>query len=364
MQLPGERMPDKFNTTETDFRRSTQREHSPDSPQTVSLNYLRCMTDDTGLIQHGIGSIPDPQTGYTTDDNARAFLAMVRLWRTCPERHAEVEPLLRRYLGFLLWVQRRTSDLAGNFVNFVGYDRQYLDAQGTEDSLGRTVWALGEAIAGPLPTGCDPAARRLWSQALPHITDFSSPRARAYALLGMCTALAHEPDKLREMALPLTILWKNQAGSGWYWFEPYLTYDNARLVEAVWRVGQILDDTTFLQIARNAADFLTEHSFVENGTLGTYLEPVGNRGWWQRGGIKARFDQQTLEAGAYADLYRSMGDTYHERIALDWFHGRNVHSLPIYDPAAGGCFDGLTPEGLNRNQGAESILSYLLAITG
>lgn len=356
-------MPDVFENTGAAFRRSVQRQHIADAPQTVSLAYLRCMTDDTGLIQHGIGSIPDPQTGYTTDDNARGFLAMVRLWRTCPERHAEVEPLLRRYLGFLLWVQRRSGDTAGNFVNFVGYDRQYLDAQGTEDSLGRTVWALGEAISGLLPGGCDPAARRLWSHALPHVVDFSSPRARAYALLGMCPALAHEADILRDMVMPLTVLWRNQSGPGWHWFEPYLTYDNARLVEAVWRVGQILDDATLLQIARDAADFLTEHSFAGSDTIGTYLEPIGNRGWWHRGGTKARFDQQTVEAGAYAELYRRMGDAEHERIALDWFHGRNVHALPVYDPETGGCFDGLTPDGLNRNQGAESVLSYLLAVS-
>ena len=355
-------MPDISKNIKDGFRRLIRREHVSDSPQTVSLAYLHYLTDDTGLIQHGIGSIPDPQTGYTTDDNARAFLAMVRLWRTCPERHAEIEPLLRRYLGFLLWVQRRSGELAGHFVNFVGYERQYLDAHGTEDSLGRTVWALGEAISGPLPGGCDLAARRLWSHALPHVARFSSPRARAYALLGMCPALAHEPDTLREMVMPLLGLWRAQSRPDWPWFEPYLTYDNARLVEAVWRVGQILDDAVLLRTAREAADFLTEHSFVHCETLGTYLEPIGNRGWWQRDGMKARFDQQSVEAGAYAELYHYLGDEEHRQISMDWFHGRNVHSLPVYDPATGGCFDGLTPEGLNRNQGAESVLSYLLAV--
>jgi hypothetical protein len=345
------------------FRIAARRDASPDTPKTVSLDYVRSLTDDTGMIQHGIGGIPDPHTGYTTDDNARALLAMVRLWRACPERRAEVEPLLRRYLGFLLWTQRRVGIEAGAFVNFVSYERQYLDAEGTEDSLGRTVWALGEAVSGPLPGGCDLAVRRLWSQALPLIEDFTSPRARTYALLGLCAAMAHEPDRLCAMALPLASLWREYSGPGWHWFEPYLTYDNARMVEAVWRVGQILDHGPLQRIGRDAAAFLTEHSFADSDMLGRYLEPVGCRGWWHQGEQKARFDQQTLEAGAYTELYRLIGDREQERTALDWFHGRNVHNLPVYIPETGGCYDGLTPEGVNRNQGAESVLSYLLAVT-
>jgi hypothetical protein len=345
------------------FRIASRREHTGDTPKTVSLDYVRCLTDDTGMIQHGIGGIPDPHTGYTTDDNARAFLAMVRLWRACPERRVEVEPLLRRYLGFLLWAQRREGPEAGAFVNFISYERSYLDRQGTEDSLGRTVWALGEAVAGPLPPGCDLPVRRMFHQALPLTERFTSPRARVYTLLGLCPAMAHESDRLREMALPLASLWREYSGSGWQWFEPYLTYDNARMVEAVWRVGQILDHGPLQRIARDAAAFLTEHSFADGESVGTYLEPIGCRGWWRQGGEKARFDQQTLEAGAYAELYRLTGDREQERLSMDWFHGRNVHGLPVYLPETGGCYDGLTSDGVNRNQGAESILSYLLAVT-
>jgi hypothetical protein len=359
----GQFMPNFSESVGRVLRSASRRELASDNPKTVLLKYLSRMTDDTGMIQHGIGSIPDPQTGYTTDDNARALLAMVRLWRLCPERRAEVEPLLLRYLGFLLWVQQRSGDAAGRFVNFVGYDRTYLDAQGTEDSLGRTVWVLGEAVGGALPFGSDTSVRSLWSRALPHLENLHAPRARAYALLGLCAAVPHETERLRTMALPLAHLWKEYATAHWHWFEPYLTYDNARLVEAVYRVGQILDHGPLLRIARDAAAFLTEHSFADDTTIGKYLEPVGNAGWWQQGGIKARFDQQTLEAGAYAELYRCLGDTEHERLALDWFHGRNFHGLPIYDLETGGCYDSLTADGINRNMGAESVLSYLLAVT-
>lgn len=327
-----------------------------------ALHYLNAMTDDTGMIQHGVGGIPDPLTGYTTDDNARAFLAMVRLWRTYPERRGETEPLLRRYLRFMVWTQLRTGESAGKFVNFVSYDRQFLEPFGSDDCQGRCLWALGEAAGGALPSGCDLAVWRLLHRVLPHILESPSPRAAIYCLLGLTAALPQESDRLIALTEPLRHQWKMNQSQGWHWFEQYLTYDNARIVEALHRTGQVLNDDGLLRIARDAGDFLTEGSFVSGASMGDYLEPIGSYGWWRNGGVKARFDQQTVEAGAYAELYRLTGDTERERISLDWFAGRNTHGLPVYDADTGSCHDGLTAEGVNRNQGAESILSYLLSV--
>jgi len=336
---------------------------TPRDAATVPLHFLRTMTDDTGIIQHGKGGIPDALTGYTTDDNCRAFLAMVRLWRTQPARRAEVEPLLRRYLTFLYWAQHPDGDNKGWFRNFVSYDRKFLDERGTEDCLGRCVWAIGEAASGPLPPGCSVAVQTMLARALPLTLGVSAPRARAYALLGLTHAAAHKPDHLRALADPLIRLWNVNQFSDWRWFEPYMTYDNARMVEAIERAGRALGDGDYLEIAAHARDFLTQHSFAGGASGDDFLEPIGNRGWWKRGGAKARFDQQTIEAGAYVELYRLAGDTPRAVRAFEWFEGRNIHGLPVYDPDTGGCLDGLTPEGANLNQGAESTLSYLLAVT-
>ena len=324
---------------------------------TVSLDYMRTMTDDTGMIQHGIGGIPDAATGYTADDNCRALLAMVRLWRTQPARRAEVEPLLRRYLQYMAWSQRKDGPNAGWFVNFVSYDRRYLDERGTEDCLGRCLWALGEATAGELPAGCTLAVHSLFYRALPLTLGLHSPRAIAYALLGLTRALPYDQEYVAPLTEKLANWYHLCATDGWQWPENYLTYDNARIPEALMRSGNALDRDDLRTMARNCANFLTEHSF--NGDI---LEPIGCRGWWYKGGEKARFDQQTLEAGGYAEMYRLLGDEFHEKQSLAWYIGQNLHGIPVYDMATGGCFDALTEYGVNRNMGAESILSLLLAL--
>ncbi|GAB4451880.1 MAG: glycosyl transferase [Armatimonadaceae bacterium] len=323
----------------------------------IRLDYLHTMTDDTGLIQHGIGGIPDLATGYTTDDNVRAFLAMVRLWRALPDQRGDFEPLMRRYLAFVTWTQKRDGEKTGFFTNFVSYDRRFLDEWGTEDCLGRCIWALGEAVSGNLPTGCALAVRMLYNRAVPRLFRVHSPRALAYALLGLTHTPRQNREVMRYCADVLLDVYRTYSHENWRWFEPYLTYDNARMVEAMWRVGAVLEDDECRAVAQETHAFLTQHSFGSDG-----LEPIGNRGWWKEGQEKALFDQQTLEAGAYTELYHLTGDPERARLALEWFYGRNAHRLPIYDPDTGACYDSLTMEGENLNQGAESVLSYLLAV--
>ncbi len=350
--------------------------------RSLSLDFVRAMTDDTGMIQHGVGGMPDPHTGYTTDDNARAFLAMVRLWRGFPERRAEVEPLLRRYLQFLVWAQRRattTEESTGGsgdgvngdgwFRNFAGYHRLFLEQKGSADCLGRCIWALGEAESGELPQGTRFAVRSMLIQAREAARAVTAPHATCYLLLGL-SDLARDTGVrplVENCVARLLSLWDVYGKPDWHWFEPQVTYDNARYCEALLRGGIALDDRRAIEVARQSLDFLTEHSF--DRTRG-YLTPVGCRGWWKRGAKKADFDQQTIEAGAYIEAYqlfaRVFDDARYTRLAeraREWFWGDNVHRLPLYDPDSGGCYDGLTAEGVNLNMGAESVLSYLLAET-
>jgi hypothetical protein len=323
---------------------------------TVRLEHLQTLTDSTGVLRRSIGTVPDPHGGYTTDDNARALLAMVRLWRHAPERRDRVEPLLRRYLSFLLWTQVSHGERAGRFVNEVGYDRSFQDVCGTEDSLGRAVWALGVALDGPLPEGVRLVVDTLLTRALPQLPRLRSLRARAYALLGLCQGRAHEPDELRRLVDPIVEAYATHARSGWHWFEPYLLYDNARLVEAVLRVGFATGDSACLRIGSDTRRFLTDHSLTEGGML----RPVGTRGWWEREGTRAPFDQTAAEAASYVDLYRFVSDAPAEATARAWFLGHNVHGLPVADDATGGCFDALTANGLEPNQSAEATIAYLL----
>jgi hypothetical protein len=325
--------------------------------ENISLDFIHTLTDDTGMIQHGIGGIPDAATGYTTDDNVRAFLAMVRLWRKVPLRRPEVEPLLRRYLQFTARAQHKHGDHIGWFTNFFAYDRHPLDERGTEDCLGRCLWCLGEAVSGPLPSGCSFAVQSLFYRSLPLVKTLQSPRAIAYALLGLCRVIPFEKATIQPLTETLIHLYHRYSSPGWEWFESYLTYDNARLPEALFRAADVLSNPEYYEIAVKTSGFLTEHSFISE-----MLEPIGCHGWWYHGGVKASFDQQTLEAGAYAELYRLLGDYRRERQALSWYTGQNRHGIPLYDYATGGVYDALTENGVNRNQGAESIVTLLLAL--
>lgn len=332
---------------------------SPHQAQFPALSALKMLTDDTGLFQHGIGGIPDPTHGYTTDDNARALLVTVRLWRRWPEHRPEIEPLLRRYTAFLRGTQVTIGPSAGRFVNFVGYDRRFLDQEGTLDCLGRCLWALAEAASGPLPAEIAVAIETMLANARDiHRTLCESPRACAYALLGLTCDPSFNPEILRTLSAPFIVGWESCSTSDWRWLERYLTYDNPRLVEACRRTADALQDAYLRQIADTMEEFLTRESFKEG-----VLHPVGNQGWWNQGEQPAAYDQQPLEAAAYAALYRLTGDIVHEASSINWFLGKNSLSMPLVDPESGFCRDGLQANGPSANGGAESILAWLLAIT-
>ena len=334
----------------------------------LDLTHLRRLTDDTGIVQHAKYSVGDPKTGYTTDDNARALVVAARL-----SRNDEALDLVHTYLHFLLYVQRDD----GLFHNDVGYHRHFLDEVGSEDSLGRAIWGCGEVIAADLPANLQRTAEYIIERALPHLSRLRSVRGWANTLLGLipyyqATGRLEALYLIRELGDRLLGTYAQQASPSWRWFEDILTYDLARLPQALFMTYGLLKEPRYLEVAEEALGFLTEILFLRpdgGADKGRdVLAPVGNRGWYPRGGKRALYDQQPVDAGclveAYVTAYQHTNLRHYRilaRKAFLWFLGRNVKEEPLYDPATGGCYDGITENGINLNQGAEATIAYLLA---
>jgi hypothetical protein len=319
--------------------------------------HLVAMTDDTGMFQHCRYSIPDRRHGYTLDDNVRALLAAAQ------SEDPVISALLPIYLSFVMYCQQPN----GLFVNFMSYDRRFLESVGSPDSQGRTLWALGclyleKPLYRPLVEPILEAFR--WQ-----VVQMTSPRTLAFALLGMSAYLKAQPEHLqtrlaiREMADRLLVYWEKSEQPGWHWFEDYVTYENARFPQAFFEAYLATGVEQYLTVACKAADFLEELHFKAG-----YLKLIGSDGWLKRGQVAAQFDEQPVEAGALVEMYNLAYEITNERHYLDlascafaWYSGRNCHSVPVYDPLTGGVYDGLMVDGLNYNQGAESVLSYVLA---
>jgi hypothetical protein len=329
----------------------------------VHMKHLLSLTDDTGLLQHAFYTTPDPNHGYTTDDNSRALLAALQAHEAGVSEDALA--LASRYLGFLRYAQRPD----GRFHNFLGYDRSWLDEVGSDDCQGRAAWALGYTMArAPLP-GMRHSAAILFERCLNQSGHLRAPRGLAYTLLGLGWAYfdswrpEHVADLTRGFAEQLVDLWDRVAGEGWQWFEDILAYCNPKLSEAMLVAYLVTGTTRYLEVALRGLDFLIATTF-SNGML----DVVGHNGWYRRGHERAYFDQQPVEAKATvqacAAAYQVTGDSrYQERalVAYSWFMGNNRLGKPLYDPNSGGCFDGIHPDRINENQGAESTLAYLLA---
>jgi hypothetical protein len=330
-----------------------------------SINYrwLQDLTDDTGILQHAKASIADKREGYTTDDNARALIAVLKCYRLAEKE--ELLNLARIYLSFLLYAQKED----GRVHNFIGYNRHFLDAKGSEDSLGRVLWACGYAQEAPIPKDFRLAAKEIFDKALIWASRSASPRMHALAILGLYHyGNAFPQDKnprlnVIHLADQLCEAYRQEATQTWQWFEPYLTYANARLPHALFRAYQITRKEDYLDIAEKTFNFLAGKDIVED-----MLKPVGNRVWHLRDGERALYDQQPIEAScmveAASTAFQVTGREIYSRIAFtafSWFMGTNSKNVVVYNAVTGGCHDGITPEGLNRNQGAEAGLSYLLA---
>ncbi|HEU0028160.1 MAG TPA: glycosyltransferase family 4 protein [Ktedonobacterales bacterium] len=333
----------------------------------LRLGHLRRMTDDTGLTQHATFSVPNYREGYSIDDNARGLIAAVFLEKLGSDEPEMVEDLTTRYLAFLSFA---FNGATGRFRNMLAYDRRWLEDQGSEDSHGRALWSLGVTIGRSTNQGWIGLANSLFGHALPAAMRFTSPRAWAFTLLGLQEYLkrfGEDRDAQRardELAARLMRLYEASATAEWPWFEDRLTYDNATLPRALLLAGHAMGQAGYVEAAVTALTWLER---AQSGAWGQFT-PVGCLGFYQRGEARARFDQQPIEAyattAAYLDAFRVTGDEEWRQRAegvFGWFLGANDLHTPMFDAQTGACFDGLQPNWVNQNQGAESTLAFLLS---
>lgn len=340
----------------------------------IDLRHLRRLTDDTGIFQHAVYATPDANHGYCIDDNARALIAGL-LVGDLPGAD-DVNQLLHTYLAFLSYAFNAER---GKFRNFMGYDRRWLEDEGSHDSQGRTLWALGLAAQlGPT----DPIrqlAVNLYQRSISSVAGLESPRSWAFALLGFCAYLDVDPGHVESRTLrdqyaeKLFATYQSHATADWPWWEDIVTYDNAKLCHALLLCGPALGRSEMTAAGLTSLRWLLEQQIGHDADGRPYLSIIGNEGWLRRGEPRAKFDQQPLEAYALADACLAAASTpginaqervrweAHARLCYDWFTGRNDLGLPLLDPETGGCRDGLASYGVNQNQGAESSLAPLLA---
>ena len=368
---------DRMETPRVQFSARTTQKALHQLPE-LKLSHVNALTDDTGMLQHAIFTIPNRAEGYTTDDNARALIFAVLLEQLGMDqpgmgkasRAVSANPDWPfRYLAFL---EHAFNPEKKRFRNFFGYDHRWMEDQGSEDSHGRALWALGTLLARSANHGLRGAAGRLFEFSLPAVIEFHSPRACAYALLGIQEYLASYPgdrdaQRVRfALGRRLLNMYESIRRPDWKWCEDVLAYGNARLPQAMLLVGSACADDRMLSAGLESLDWLMETQRCE--TNGHFV-PIGSQGFYHQGGEKARFDQQPIEAAgavsACLQAYRVTGDRRWRNEAwsvFNWFLGDNDLQLPLYDSVTGGCRDGLHPDRANENQGAESTLSFLMAL--
>jgi glycosyltransferase involved in cell wall biosynthesis len=329
----------------------------------LRLDHLQRLTDDTGIVQHATFTVPARASGYCVDDNARAL--MVALHADSLSGSAETRRLVLTYLAFLHAAQ--TPE--GRFRNLLSYDRSFSAGTESDDCTGRALWALGTTTRLSRDEGQRLLARQMFERGLA-FAGALGPRGTALTILGLAAFLAGHPEVgpaaelLAGLTSRLCRRYRQEATADWRWFEPSLTYDNALLPLALWRAHAITRDAESRDVARESLGFLEAICFVNDR-----LVLVGNSGWHVRGGPRASADEQPTDAAAFVLAFRSgylvtRDDRYLRRMreAFAWFLGANRLEVPVYDSATGGCRDGLGQRAPNLNQGAESTVSFLLAL--
>jgi hypothetical protein len=333
----------------------------------VKLDYIKRMTDDYGIFQFAHMSEPDSRWGYTLDDNARALVMACWYARNYPVE--DIEALAEVYLSFI----ERSAMPDGSFKNYFtaehAADDALNDAENLEDAGARALWALGVASSSVLPETVRARASALFTKQL-HLRELvKSPRAAGF-LIKACAAYleAHEDaaephNRMRKYADYLVDLYERSCDGDWRWFEESLTYSNAVLPEAMLVAYGALQDPRYREVGRSSLDFLVAHSFE-----GDVCVPVGQAGWYLKGGKKQQYDQQPEEVAALALALHEMttlsaNPTYREKmlLAFDWFLGNNLSQQIVYTHTTGGSYDGVGEKSINLNQGSESTISYLLA---
>jgi glycosyltransferase involved in cell wall biosynthesis len=342
-----------------------QRPH--ESPE-LNLGHLHHMTDSTGIFQHASITAPNLSEGYCTDDNARALILAVFLGQL-EEAPKRVRALATIYAAFL---DEAFDPITGRFRNFLSADRRWLDEQGSEDCHGRAIWALGTAVGRAPQWSFQMMPEQLFVRALPAVMGFTSPRAWAFSLIGIHEYLRRRKgdraakDVRDELTGRLTTIFDKVAESGWIWFEEGLAYDNAKLAHALIVSGRATGQKNVYERGIRALRWLVGVQTSQHGQL----RPIGSNGFYRRNGARADFDQQPIEAqttvSACLEAYRATADPWwyeQAQRAFDWFLGWNDLGVELYCPQTGGCRDGLHEDRGSENQGAESMLAFLLSLT-
>ena len=333
----------------------------------IRLDHLSRMTDSTGIFQHAIFTVPNFSEGYCTDDNARAFI-LSALLDELKEEPAHVQTLSSTYAAFL---NHAFNDKTRRFHNFMSFDRRWLDDHGSEDSHARALWALGVAVGRSPNRSFQIMAGQLFARALPVVTEFTSPRAWAFCLIGIHEYLRRlsgdrTVTQIRETLITrLMDIFDRASHPDWPWFEEALSYDNAKLAHALILAGHKNGHQKVFDRGLEALRWLVKVQTSEDG----HFRPIGSNGFYQRGGPRSSFDQQPVEAyamvSACLEAYRATSDAWwYEQAhrAFDWFLGWNDLGLELHSVNTGGCHDALHVDRVNANQGAESTLAFLLSL--
>jgi hypothetical protein len=329
----------------------------------IKLDFLRLLTDDTGLLQHAKFATPTRKEGYTTDDNARALIACTLHYMLFGD--SETKKLIDIYLSFLFYMQRAD----GRVYNLLSYDRKFMDDTSSEDCMGRTIWACGKCLDSQLPKEKRLLAKEIFDKTFSWVSSFKALRAKALSMLGLFHYQRAYPQdenvllNMKSLGDQLVNHFEHESSEGWTWFEPYLTYVNGRLSHALFLAYDCTKEKKYLRVAKESLDFL-----LRVQTMNNVFVPIGNRGWYKRGDERALYDQQSIEASCMVEATLAAFCTTNEEKyrkatyeIFEWFLGRNMAGLMVYNPETGGCYDGVTPLGLNLNEGAEATVSYLTA---
>src|SRR4030067_1420039 len=329
----------------------------------IKLNYLKAITDDTGAFQHSKFGTPNRLEGYTTDDNARALIAITK--HSQIKGNSKSDRLIDTYLSFLLHMQRAD----GKMHNFLSYDRNFIDDEGSEDCAGRTLWACGYVINSKLSAERRLLAKEIFDKAFRWACFFNSPRAKAFAILGLShyhktyTKDKNPTQNIKTLSDKLLEYYANTRSSEWRWFETYITYVNGRLPQHLFEAYRETKQTKYIRVAEESLKFLLEVQILTDNFV-----PIGNKGWDKKGKPRSMYDQQSVEAASMTEAaisaYWATGNGHYKKMAttiFNWFLGKNTQNAFVYNSTTGGCYDGITEKGLNLNKGAEDTVCYLSA---
>ena len=327
------------------------------------LDHVHRLTDDTGILQHAKYIIPNFKEGYSLDDNARALLMFLMVFRQ--RKSKEALKLISTYLSFINLMQNDD----GSFKNYLSFNRNFIDQVGSEDSFGRTIWALGYLVKYPPNKSFIEITVEILTKSFPNFNHLKFIRGMTNSIIGLCHFLKIFPDNkemkniLKEMTYKIMKSYQKYKTDDWHWFEPILTYDNGILPLSLLHASEEIGDENILKVAYESIEFL------EKITLRTgHLSLVGSDNWYKKGGDRSRFAQQPIDAAAmvlmfYQAYLISKDKTFLKKMLTSymWFLGENDLNKPLYDFQTCGCSDGIESCGINRNQGAESIIVYKIA---